>query len=103
MDAPAQMYFPQMLLLLLLLGVCTIWLGRMVQWLLLRKKQPRKKILKILIASIFISYLLALVFWFCWPQRNEPMWSIFFLPAVIAEVIILIISVAVFSSKKPVS
>lgn len=101
MDAPAQMYFPQMLMLLLLLGVCTFWLGRMAQWRLLRKKHPRKKIMLILVSSIFISYLLALVFWFCWPQKNEPMWSIFFLPAVIAEVIILITTLAVFIRKKP--
>ncbi len=100
MDAPAQMYFPEMLLLLLLLGVCTIWLGRMVQWVLLRKKHPRKKIVLILVSSIFISYLLAMLFWFCWPAQNEPMWSIFFLPAVIAEVIILLVTVTVFNRKK---
>lgn len=100
MDTPAQMYFPQMLLLLLLLGACTFWLGLMIQWLLLRKKHRRKKVLLILIGSLFISYLLALTFWFCWPQRTEPMWSIFFLPAVIAELIILILTITVFTSKK---
>lgn len=102
MDAPAQMYFPQMLLLLLLLGICTFWLGRVAQWLLLRKKHSRKKVLKVLMASLFISYLLALTIWFCWPQQKESMWTVFFLPAVIAELIVLTITTTVFTGKKSV-
>ena len=100
MDAPAQMYFPQMFVLLLLLGVCTFWLGRLIQWLLLRKSHPRRKIFFILIVSLLLSYLLALLFWFIWPQPTQPLWTVFFLPAVIGELIILIITLVIFKRRK---
>ena len=101
MDAPAQMYFPQMFVLLLLLGVCTFWLGRLIQWLLLRKSHPRRKIFFILIVSLLLSYLLALLFWFIWPQPTQPMWTVFFLPAVTGELIILVITVIIYKRRKP--
>ncbi len=100
MDAPAQMYFPQMFVLLLLLGVCTFWLGRLIQWLLLRKSHPRGKIFFILIVSLLLSYLLALLFWFIWPQPAQPMWTVFFLPAVTGELIILILTLVIFKRRK---
>jgi hypothetical protein len=100
MDAPADMYYFQMLMLLLLMGVCTFWLGRLLQWLLLRKTHPRRKIFFILIISLLLSYLLALMFWLIWPKPAEPMWSIFFLPAVTGELIILIITIFVFRRKQ---
>ena len=100
MDAPAQMYFPQMFVLLLLLGVCTFWLGRLIQWLLLRKSHPRRKIFFILIVSLLLSYLLALLFWFIWPQLTQPLWTVFFLPAVAGELIILIITLVIFKRRK---
>jgi len=100
MDAPANMYYYQMLMLLLLMGVCTFWLGRMGQWLLLRKSHPRKKVFFILIISLPISYFLALLFWFIWPHPAEPMWSIFFLPAVLAELLILLLTILVFKKRK---
>ena len=100
MDAPAQMYFPQMFVLLLLLGVCTFWLGRLIQWLLLRKSHPRRKIFFILIVSLLLSYLLALLFWFIWPQPTQPLWTVFFLPAVTGELIILIITFVIFKRRK---
>ncbi|MEX8548038.1 MAG: hypothetical protein V5804_10600 [Mucilaginibacter sp.] len=101
MDAPAQMYFPQMFVLLLLLGICTFWLGRLIQWLLLRKSHPRRKIFFILIVSLLLSYLLALLFWFIWPQPTQPMWTVFFLPAVTGELIILVITVVMYKRRKP--
>lgn len=100
MDAPADMYCYQMLLLLLLMGVCTFWIGRMVQWLLLRKSLPRRKIFFILIFSLLLSYLLALLLWFYWPQPAEPMWGIFFLPAVVAELLILLFTILIFKRRK---
>lgn len=92
MDSPGDIYIFQMLLLLLLLGVCTIWPARLVQWLMLRKTHPRKNIFFILLISTVISYLLALIFWFVWPQTIILMWGIFFIPSVFAEIIILTIS-----------
>lgn len=100
MDAPANMYYYQMLLLLLLMGVCTVWLGRLLQWILLRKSLPRRKIFNILLASIIISYLLSLLAWFCWPHTKAPMWGIFFLPAVLAELLILLFTILIFKKKK---
>ena len=100
MDSPGEMYYPQMLMLLLLMGICTFWLGRLVQWLLLRKSHPQRKIFFILILSLLLSYLLALVFWFNWPRSAEPMWSIFFLPAATGELIILVITIVVFKRRK---
>lgn len=100
MDAPADMYYYQMLILLLLMGICTFWLGRLLQWLLLRKTHPRRKIFFILIVSLLLSYLLALLFWFIWPRPIQPMWTIFFLPAVSGELIILVITFIVFKRRK---
>lgn len=100
MDAPGQIYFFQMLLLLLLMGVCTIWLGRLLQWILLRKRFPRRKIFSILVVSLVISYLLTLLAWFYWPQPETPMWGIFFLPAVVAEILILIGTFFIFKKIK---
>ncbi len=100
MDAPGQIYFFQMLLLLLLMGVCTVWIGRLLQWILLRKRVPRKKIFSILIVSLVISYLLTLLAWFCWPHPEAPMWGIFFLPAVVAEILILIGTVLIFKEQR---
>ncbi|MGI4727432.1 MAG: hypothetical protein ACRYGB_02585 [Janthinobacterium lividum] len=100
MDAPGQMYFLQMLLLLLLMGVCTVWLGRMLQWILLRKSFPRRKIFQTLLISLAVSYLLTLLVWFCWPNPEQPMWSIFFLPAVVAELLILIGTIFIFKKQK---
>lgn len=100
MDAPGQIYFFQMLLLLLLMGVCTVWLGRLLQWILLRKRFPRKKVFYILVVSLVISYLLTLLAWFYWPQPETPMWSIFFLPAVVAETLILIGTFFIFKKIK---
>ncbi len=100
MDAPANMYYFKMLMLLLVTGVCTFWLGRIIQWLLLRKTHPRKKIFFILLSSIAVSYLLALLVWFFWPQTINPMWGIFFLPAVFGEIIILILTFVLFKKGK---
>ncbi|WP_419802954.1 hypothetical protein [Mucilaginibacter sp.] len=100
MDAPGQMYYFQMLLLLLLMGVCTVWLGRMLQWFLLRKKLPRQKMWKVLIISLGLSYLLALLAWFCWPDLKQPMRGIFFLPAVVAETLILTATIFIFKKQK---
>ncbi|MGI4021893.1 MAG: hypothetical protein ACRYFA_10340 [Janthinobacterium lividum] len=100
MDAPADMYYYQMLMLLLLMGVCTFWIGRIMQWLLLRKNHPRKKIFFVLIFSLLVSYLLALLLWFYWPHPAEPMWSIFFLPAVLAELLILLLTILIFKRRK---
>ncbi len=100
MDAPGQMYYFKMLLLLLLMGVCTVWLGRLLQWIFLRRKLKRKKLFITLIISIAISYLLALLAWFCWPNPEQPMWSIFFLPAVVAEILIFAGTFFIFKNQK---
>ena len=100
MDAPGHMYYLQMLLLMLLMGVCTVWLSRLVQWILLRKKLPRRKVAQTLIISLGLSYLLTLLAWFYWPNPEQPMWRIFFLPAVVAEVLILIGTILIFKKQK---
>lgn len=102
MDSPANMYYFQMLILLLMMSVCTFWIGRMIQWLLLRKNLPRKKMFFTLLISLLISYLLSLLAWFYWPQLTEPMWYIFFLPTVLAEVIILILTILIFKKRKQI-
>ncbi len=102
MDSPANMYYFQMLILLLMMSVCTFWIGRMIQWLLLRKSLPRKKMFFTLLISLLISYLLSLLAWFYWPQLIEPMWYIFFLPTVLAEVIILILTILIFKKRKQI-
>lgn len=99
MDAPGNMYSFQMLLLLLLMGVCTFWIARVLQWLLLRKLFSRKKLFYVLLGSFLISYLTALLIWFFW-QPAEPMWKIFCLPVVLAELIILTFTIIVFKRRK---
>ena len=99
MDAPGTMYHLQMLLLLLLMGVSTFWLGRILQWLLFRKNFTGRKIFFILLGSLLASYLFALLIWFLW-HPTEPMWSIFCLPVVLAELIVLTFTIIVFKRKK---
>lgn len=100
MDAPGQMYCFKMLLLLLLMGVCTVWLGRLLQWFFLRRKFKQKQLFIILTFSLTISYLISLLLWFCWPNPEQPMWGIFFLPAVVAEILILAGTIFIFKKQK---
>ncbi len=100
MDAPGHIYYLQMLLLMLLMGVCTVWLARLLQWILLRNKLPRRKLFWTLVISMAVSYILTLITWFCWPNPAQPMWKIFFLPAVVAEVLILTGTIFIFKKQK---
>ncbi len=89
MPAP-NISLPELFMLIAYMSFPVWCIARAIQWMQLKNLLATPRLMLILLLSLVISFIITIVIWGGWP--GSPMYSIFCIPALVAEGFILLMT-----------
>jgi hypothetical protein len=86
----ANITLPELFMLIAYMSFPVWCIARAIQWMQLKKFVTTPRLVFILLVSLIVSFIITIVIWGGWP--GNPMFSIFCIPALVAEGFILLMT-----------